>query len=348
MRRIGWAGAGLAALLAACAPKDETTTSSAVAKGATLTAVRERGYVTCGASASTVGFSMPDKAGYWRGLDVDTCRAVAAAVLGDKDKVRFVPLTGQQRLIALQSGEIDVLPRTTTWTLARDGNGVNFTFPNYYDYVGFMVPKSLGIRTPKDMRNASVCVQTGSTTEVTFTDVSRAYGLNLRVVAFDNVQATRQAFFSGRCDALITDASALASVRATQAPNPDDYAIIPANDEVTPLTPSVRHGDDQWFDAVKWSFQAMLMAEQLGITQANVDEKLKSDDPIVRRFLGVEKGNGKALGLDEAFAYRIVKQVGNYAEVYDRNVGAGSPVKIDRGLNRLQRDGGLMVPLAFN
>lgn len=348
MRRIGWAAAGLAALLGACAPKGERASTSAAAKGATLAAVRERGYVTCGASASTVGFSMPDKTGYWRGLDVDTCRAVAAAVLGDKDKVRFVPLTGQQRLIALQSGEIDVLPRTTTWTLSRDGNGVNFTFPNYYDYVGFMVPKKLGIRTPKDMTNASVCVQTGSTTEVTFTDVSRAYGLDLRVVAFDNVQATRQAFFSGRCDALITDASALASVRATQAPNPADYDIIPANDEVAPLTPSVRHGDDQWFDAVKWSFQAMLMAEQLGITQANVDEKLKSDDPIVRRFLGVETGNGKALGLDEAFAYRIVKQVGNYAEVYDRNVGAGSPLKIDRGLNRLQRDGGLMVPLAFN
>lgn len=338
--------------LAGCGPapkgSDTAGAAPASAKGATLAAVRKRGYVTCGASPLTAGFGMPDKTGYWRGLDVDTCRAIAAAVLGDKDKVRFVPLTGQQRLIALQSGEIDVLPRTTTWTLSRDGNGVNFAFPNYYDYVGFMLPKKLGVASPKDMKGASVCVQTGSTTEVTFTDVSRAYDLNLRAVAFDSVQATRQAFFSGRCDALITDASALASVRATQAPNPDDYVIIPANDEVAPLTPSVRHGDDQWFDAVKWSFQAMIMAEQLGITQANVDAKRASDDPTVRRFLGAEQGNGKALGLDEAFAYNVVKQVGNYAEVYDRNVGKDSPLKIERGLNRLQRDGGLMVPLAFN
>lgn len=340
------ATAGLTALLAACAPKADG--AGPAAKGGTLAAVRQRGYVICGASAATVGFGMPDKSGYWRGLDVDTCRAIAAAVLGDKDKVRFVPLTGQQRLIALQTGEIDVLPRTTTWTLSRDGNGVNFTVPNFYDYVGFMVPKSLGVRSPRDMRQASVCVQTGSTTEVTFTDVSRAYGLDLRAVAFDNVQATRSAFFSGRCDALITDASALASVRATQAPNPDDYDIIPANDEVAPLTPSVRHGDDQWFDVVKWSFQAMLMAEQLGITSANAEAKRASDDPTVRRFLGVEPGNGKALGLDEGFAYQVVRQVGNYAEVYDRNVGKDSKLKIERGLNRLQRDGGLMVPLAFN
>ncbi|PZQ61426.1 MAG: amino acid ABC transporter substrate-binding protein [Phenylobacterium zucineum] len=341
----GLAVAGLA-LLAGCAPAKAP--SAAGGRGATLAAVKQRGYVICGASAATVGFGMPDKGGYWRGLDVDTCRAIAAAALGDKDKVRFVPLTGQQRLIALQTGEIDVLPRTTTWTLSRDGNGVNFTTPNFYDYVGFMVPKASGVRSVRDLRQASVCVQTGSTTEVTFTDVSRAYGLDLRAVAFDNVQATRQAFFSGRCDALITDASALASVRATQAPDPAAYDIIPANDEVAPLTPSVRHGDDQWFDIVKWSFQAMLMAEQLGISSANVDAKRASDDPTVRRFLGVEAGNGKALGLDEAFAYRVVKQVGNYAEVYDRNVGKDSKLKIERGLNRLQRDGGLMVPLAFN
>lgn len=331
--------------LAACAEKPKERSGGA---GATLAAVRKRGYVICGASPLTVGFGMPDKTGYWRGLDVDTCRAVAAAALGDKDKVRFVPLTGQQRLTALQSGEIDVLPRTTTWTLSRDGNGVNFAFPNYYDYVGFLVAKSAKVATVKDLAGASVCVQTGSTTEVTFTDVSRQYGLGLHAVVFDSVQATRQAFFSGRCDALITDASALASVRATQAANPDDYVIIPANDEVAPLTPAVRHGDDQWFDIVKWSFQAMLMGEQLGVTSANAEAMLKSDNPTIRRFLGVEKGNGKALGLDEAFAYNVVHQIGNYGEVYDRNVGKDSKLKIDRGLNRLQRDGGLMVPLAFN
>lgn len=336
--------AALTVGLSGCGEKAEKKAGG----GATLSTVRKRGYVTCGASPLTVGFGMPDKKGYWRGLDVDTCRAVAAAALGDKDKVRFVPLTGQQRLTALQSGEIDVLPRTTTWTLSRDGNGVNFAFPNYYDYVGFMLPKASGVTKVTDMKGASVCVQTGSTTEVTFTDVSRQYGLDLRAVVFDSVQATRQAFFSGRCDALITDASALASVRATQAGDPADYVIISANDEVAPLTPAVRHGDDQWFDVVKWSFQAMLMGEQLGITSANADQMLKSDSPTVRRFLGVEKGNGKALGLDEAFAFNVVKQVGNYREVYDRNVGKDSKLKIDRGLNRLQRDGGLMVPLAFN
>lgn len=337
--------AGILSGLAACAEKPKDKSAGG---GATLAAARKRGYVICGASPLTVGFGMPDKTGYWRGLDVDTCRAVAAAALGDKDKVRFVPLTGQQRLTALQSGEIDVLPRTTTWTLSRDGNGVNFAFPNYYDYVGLLVPKLAKVTTVKDLAGASVCVQTGSTTEVTFTDVSRQYDLGLHAVVFDSVQATRQAFFSGRCDALITDASALASVRATQAANPDDYVIIPANDEVAPLTPAVRHGDDQWFDIVKWSFQAMLMGEQLGITSANAQAMLKSDSPTVRRFLGVEKGNGKALGLDEAFAYNVVHQVGNYGEVYDRNVGKDSKLKIDRGLNRLQRDGGLMVPLAFN
>jgi general L-amino acid transport system substrate-binding protein len=199
----------------------------------------------------------------------------------------------------------------------------------------------------KDLKGASVCVQTGSMTEITFSDVSRRFRLDLRPVVFDNVQATRQAFFSGRCDALITDASALASVRATQATHADDFVIFPANDEITPLTPAVRHGDDQWFDIIKFSIEAMIVAEQLGLTQANVDDQRDTDDPTIRRFLGIERGNGKALGLPEDWAYQIVKQVGNYAEVYDRNVGRNSPLKIERGLNRLQRDGGLMLPLGF-
>ena len=313
----------------------------------TLAAVRERGYVKCGANQGTVGFGAPDANGYWRGIDVDTCRAVAAAVFGDKEKARFVPLTGQQRLTALQTGEIDVLPRTTTWTLLRDANGVNFTIPNFYDYTGFLIRKDSGASAVTGLKGASVCVQTGAMPEVTFADVSRKYGLDMRPVIFDSVQATRQAFFSGRCDALITDASALASVRATQAKNPDDYIIIPANDEVTPLTPAVRHGDDQWFDIVKFSVQAMIMAEQLGLTQQNVTSMRKSNDPTIRRFLGLEPGNGKALGLSEDWAFHIVEQVGNYGEVYDRNVGAGSSLKIERGLNKLQRDGGLMLPLGF-
>ena len=313
----------------------------------TLALVTQHGYVACGANQNTVGFGAVDSKGYWRGLDVDTCRAIAAAVLGDREKVRFVPLTGQQRLTALQTGEVDVLPRTTTWTLLRDANGVNFTIPNFYDYTGFMVRKSTHVSDVQGLRGASVCVQTGSMTEVTFADVSRKYRLDLKPVVFESVQATRQAFFSGRCDALITDASALASVRATQATNADDYTIFPANDEVTPLTPAVRHGDDQWFDIVKFSIQAMIVAEQLGLTQANVDDARASDDPAIRRFLGIEAGNGKALGLREDWAYQVVKQVGNYAEVYDRNVGRDSALKIERGLNRLQRDGGLMLPLGF-
>lgn len=314
----------------------------------TVETVRQRGFVNCGASQGTAGFGLPDEKGVWRGLDVDTCRAIAVAVLGDKDKARFVPLTGQQRLTALQTGEVDVLPRTTTWTLQRDANGVNFTVPNYYEYPGVMLRKDLGVKSSRDLKGASVCVQTGSTTEVTVADMSATYQLDLKTVVFDSVASTRQAFFAGRCDALVTDASALAAVRATQAKNPDDYVIIPANDKMEALTPSVRHGDDRWFDIVKWSFQVLLMAEQLGITQGNVDEKLKSTDPTVRRFLGVEKGNGQALGLDEAFAFNIVKQLGNYAEIFDRNVGKDSALKLDRGPNRLYRDGGLMFPLVFN
>lgn len=335
----------MAALLSACSTGNGSEQIDAPQR--TLAAVQSRGYVRCGANQGTTGFGAPDANGYWRGLEVDTCRAIAAAVLGDREKARFVPLTGQQRLTALQTGEIDVLPRTTTWTLLRDANGVNFTTPNFYDYTGFMIRKDAGITDVKDLKGASVCVQTGSMPEVTFADVSRKYGLEMRPVIFDSTQATRQAFFSGRCDALITDASGLASVRATQAKNPDDYIIFPADDAVVALTPAVRHGDDQWFDIVKFSIQAMIVAEQIGLTRANVDSMRDTDDPTIRRFLGLERGNGKALGLSENWAYEIVKQVGNYGEVYDRNVGKDSQLKIERGLNRLQRDGGLMLPLGF-
>lgn len=336
-----------ACLAAACVALMAGWTPSARAQQ-TLDAVKGRGYVNCGASQGTAGFGLPDQGGTWRGLDVDTCRAIAVAVFGDKEAARFVPLTGQQRLIALQTGEVDVLPRTTTWTLQRDANGVNFTFPNYYEYPGVLIRKDAGVKGAKEMKGASVCVQTGSTTEVTVADMSKAHGLDLKPIVFDTVSSTRQAFFSGRCDALVTDASALASVRATQAKNPDDFIIFPANDKMEALAPSVRQGDDRWFDIVKWSFQALIAAELLGVTQANVDEKLRSDDPAVRRFLGVEKGNGQALGLDERFAYNIVKQLGNYAEIFERNVGKDSPLKLERGPNRLYRDGGLMFPLVFN
>lgn len=318
------------------------------ANSPTVEQVRSRGYVSCGSHQANVGFSAPDEQGYWRGLDVETCRAVAVAVLGDKDKARFVPLTGQQRITALQTGEIDILPRTTTWTLRRDANGINFTTPNYYEYDAFLVPKKLKVTQTKGLVGASVCVQTGSTNEVAVADLSRKYKLKLKPVLFDNSAATRQAFFSGRCDAMLTDAAGLASARATQAKNPDDYIIFPASGSMEALTPAVRHGDDRWFDIVKWSFMVLVAAEDMGITQANVDEMLKSEDPRIRRFLGVEAGNGKALGLDEKWAYNIVKQLGNYAEVYERNVGKGSALKLPRGSNALYRNGGLMFPHVFN
>jgi general L-amino acid transport system substrate-binding protein len=331
---------GIAALAAALS----TTTAYA---GPTLDKVKERGRIVCGASQGTVGFGSPDDKGYWTGLDVETCRAVAVAVFGDKEKVEFVPLSGQQRIPALQTGEIDILPRTLTWTLQRDANGINFTTPTYYEFTGFMVAKSSGVTKVEEMTGASVCVQTGSTTEVVVNDVSTKQNLKLNPVVFDNVAATRQAFFSGRCDALITDAAALASVRATQSDNPDDYVIFPATKYMDALTPAVRHGDDNWLDIVNWSIQALLSAELYGITQANVDELMSSNDPRVKRFLGIEQGNGKALGLDDKFAYNIVKQLGNYGEMFDRNLGTGSALKIERGPNRLFSDGGLMFPMAF-
>ncbi len=313
----------------------------------TLEKVKERGRLICGSSQGTPGFGAPDDKGYWRGLDVETCRAVAVAVLDDKDAVDFVPLSGQQRIPALQTGEIDMLPRTLTWTLQRDANGINLTTPNYFEYTGFMMPKKLGITKVEDMSGASVCVQTGSTTEVVVNDVSTKNNLGLKPVVFDNTTAARQAFFSGRCDALITDAGALASVRATMADNPDNYIIFPATKYMDALTPAVRHGDDQWLDIVNWSIQALIAAEAFGLTQKNIDSFKKSDDPRIRRFLGTDPGNGQALGLSDDFAYRIVKALGNYGEMFERNVGKESPLKLTRGRNALFTDGGLMFPLAF-
>ncbi|RMC37204.1 amino acid ABC transporter substrate-binding protein [Paracoccus alkanivorans] len=335
--RLAFLALPLATMMAANAGHTETT----------LETVRERDRLICGASQGTPGFGAPDDNGYWRGLDVETCRAVAVAVLDDKDAVDFVPLSGQQRIPALQTGEIDILPRTLTWTVQRDANGIDFTTPNYYEFTGFMMPKSLGIEKVEDMAGATVCVQTGSTTEIVVNDVSAKHQLDLQPVVFDNTSAARQAFFSGRCDALITDAGALASVRASMADRPDDYVIFPATEYVDALTPAVRHGDNQWADIVRWSIQTLIAAEAFGITQGNVDEMLNSDDPRIRRFLGTDPGNGTALGLSDDFAYRIVKALGNYGEVFERNVGMGSPLKLDRGYNALFNQGGLMFPLAF-
>ncbi|PYE81206.1 amino acid ABC transporter substrate-binding protein [Pseudoroseicyclus aestuarii] len=313
----------------------------------TLETVKERGRLICGASQGTPGFGAPDDNGYWNGIDVSMCRAVAVAVLDDMDAVDFVPLTGQQRIPALQTGEIDMLPRTLTWTLQRDSNGIDFTTTNYYEYTGFMMPASLGIETAEDMTGASVCVQTGSTTELIVNDVSQKNGLDLNPVVFDNTSGTREAFFSGRCDALITDAGALASVRATMADNPDDYVIFPATPYASALTPAVREGDAEWRDIVNWSIQSLIAAEDFDPTQENIDAALDSEDPVIMRFVGTTPGLGQSLGLSDDFSYRIVKAMGNYDEIFERTVGMDSPLQIERGYNALYSGGGLMFPLAF-
>lgn len=318
------------------------------ANAATLQTVKERGYVLCGSGNATMGFYMPNDAGEWEGLEIDTCRALAVAIFNDPNAAQFVPLTGAKRMTALQAGEVDYLPRTTIGTLQRDANGASFIPPNSFGYDAFMVNKSLGIDSVENMAGASVCVQTGSTTEVTASDISRALDLDLELILFEDPVAGREAFFAERCDALITGNAFLAAVRATQAPNPDDFIIFKANDIINASSPAVREGDDEWFDIAKWSFLALVKAEELGITQANVDDMLNSTDPNVRRFLGVEPGNGAALGLDEAFAYNIVKALGNYGEVYERNLGMSSPMRLPREHNALVRDGGLLMSDPFN
>ncbi|MBL8659178.1 MAG: amino acid ABC transporter substrate-binding protein [Rhodospirillales bacterium] len=327
------AGLGVAAMFAA----------PAAYAGPTLDAVKSRGEVVCGVNTSLYGFSTPDEKGRWTGLDVDVCRAVAAAVLGNAEKARYVPLSAQQRFTALQSGEIDLLPRNTTWTLTRDtANGLNFTMINFYDGQGFLVSKSLGVKSAKELSGATICVQTGTTTELNLADYFRANNMPFRPVTIEKYEEVTQAFLAGRCDALTSDKSQLASIRANDTPKPDDYVILPETISKEPLTPSVRQGDDQWFDIVQWVQFATVEAEERGITSENVDEKLKSDDPNVKRLLGVTPGMGAALGLDEKWAYNAIKQVGNYGESFERNVGQGSKLKLERGLNDLWTRGGLM------
>ncbi|HEX9555362.1 MAG TPA: amino acid ABC transporter substrate-binding protein [Reyranella sp.] len=310
--------------------------------GKDLDAVKARGQLICGVSTGVAGFAVADGQGKWTGLDVDTCRAVAAALFGDSEKVKFVPTTAQQRFTALQSGEVDMLARTTTWTLTRDtALGFDFTGINYYDGQGFMVNKKLGVKSAKELNGATVCVQPGTTTELNLADYFRANKMTFKPVVIEKVEEVRAAFFSGRCDVFTTDASGLYSTRAANAPNPDDYIILPEIISKEPLGPVVRHGDNQFADIVRWALFAQLEAEEYGITSKNVDEMLKSDNPSIKRILGVTPGMGKALGVDEKWVYNIVKQVGNYGEMFDRNVGAGSPLKIARGQNALWTQGGL-------
>jgi general L-amino acid transport system substrate-binding protein len=310
--------------------------------GKDLDAVKARGQLICGVNTGVAGFALADSQGKWVGLDVDVCRAVAAAIFGDAEKVKYVPTTAQQRFTALQSGEVDILSRTTTITLTRDtALGFDFTGINYYDGQGFMVNKKLGVKSAKELNGATVCVQPGTTTELNLADYFRANKMTFKPVVIEKVEEVRAAFFSGRCDVFTTDASGLYSTRAANAPNPGDYVILPEIISKEPLGPAVRHGDNQFADIVRWAFNAMLEAEEYGITSKNVDEMLKSDNPSIKRILGVTPGMGKALGVDEAWVVNIVKQVGNYGESFDRNVGMGSTLKIDRGLNKLWTQGGL-------
>ncbi len=315
--------------------------------GQTYDTVKSKGYVTAGVNGELFGFGKPDEKGVWRGLDVDTGRAVAVAVFGDANKIKFIPLTAVQRFTALQAGEIDVLCRNATQTLGRDTElGLDFVHVNYYDGQGFLVPKKLKVKTARELDGATVCVLPGTTTELNVADYFRTNKMKMKPVVIENTAELAKAFFSGRCDVLTSDASQLAGTRAV-APKPDDYVILPDIISKEPLAPAVRHGDDKWRDIVNYAVMAMIEAEELDITSKNVDQMLKSANPNVKRFLGVSPGNGKALGLDEKWAYNIIKQVGNYGEVFERNVGANTPLKIQRGLNALWNNGGIMYTPPF-
>jgi general L-amino acid transport system substrate-binding protein len=311
------------------------------ASAQTLNNVKQRGSLICGVSQGIPGFSSPDDKGNWAGIDVDFCRAIAAAVLNDATKVQFRGLSTKDRFTALQSGEVDVLSRNSTWTLSRDASlGLNFTAVIYYDGQGFMVHKGLKVNSALELNGASICTQTGTTTELNLADYFRANKMKYEVVAFATIDETVQAYDGGRCDAFTTDASQLYAVRLKLS-NPGDNIVLPEIISKEPLAPAVRRGDDQWFEIVKWTLFAMLNAEELGVASKNVDEMLKSDKPDARRLLGAEGNFGEQLGLSNDWVVRIVKLVGNYGEIFDRNVGAGSKLGIARGLNNLWTKGGI-------
>ena len=330
----------LAALVALAA----TVATTPALAGKTLDTIKQRGQLVCGTNPSLPGFASADSQGNWSGLDVDICKAVAATVLSDAGKIKWVPLNAAQRFAALQAGEVDVLSRNTTWTLTRDASlGLHFTGTTYYDGQGFMVTKKSKITSAKQLKGATVCVQSGTTTEKNLTDYSKAAGLNMKSVVFETQEATNKAYFAGRCQAYTTDASGLASVRNKEAGNPDDHVILPELISKEPLGPSVRRGDDEFFAIVKWVVFALIEAEEYGITQANVDQlKADSKDPVVQRILGTSEDTGKLLGLDKDWAYRAIKAVGNYGEIFERNVGPKSALKLPRGANNLWSKGGFM------
>src|SRR5215218_7151467 len=332
--------AGLAAVAVATAGFLGPATAGMILDG-----VKARGSLVCGTGTGTAGYMMPDSQGKWRGLSVDVCRAVAAALFSDADKVKYTPLTSQQRFTALQSGEVDMLVGNATWTLTRDtALGLEFTGVYYYDGQSFLVPKKLGVKSAKELSGATICVAPGTTTELNLADYFRANKMSFKPVVIEKVDEVRAAFFSGRCDVYTNDSSSLYATRAANVPPPataEDFIVLPEIIAKEPLGPVVRHGDNQLADIVRWTQYAMLEAEEYGITSKNVDEMLKSDNPTIKRILGVTPGMGKALGIDEKWVYTIIKQVGNYGESFDRNVGMGSPLKVERGQNALWTKGGL-------
>jgi general L-amino acid transport system substrate-binding protein len=304
----------------------------------TLDSVKSKGFVQCGVSTGLPGFSNADKSGNWKGLDVDVCRAVAAATLGDANKVKFTPLTAKERFTALQSGEIDLLSRNTTWTLTRDASlGLNFAGVNYYDGQGFMVSKNLGVKSALELDGAAVCIQAGTTTELNLADYFRENGMKYKAITYDTSDATVKGFEAGRCDVLTSDQSQLYALRI-KLKDPKSAIVLPEVISKEPLGPVVRQGDDKWFNIVKWSLFAMVNAEEMGVTSKNVESMKNSKNPAIARLMG---GQGEKLGLSDDWAYNIIKQVGNYGESFERNVGMGSPLKISRGLNALWNKGGL-------
>jgi len=312
------------------------------ASAATLDDVKAKGFIQCGVSQGVPGVSNPDDKGNWTGIDVDVCRAMAAAVFGDAKAVKFTPLSAKERFTALQSGEIDVLSRNTTWTATRDTSlGLNFAGVNYYDGQGFMVRKDLGIKSGLELSGASVCTNTGTTTELNAADYFRSNKMEYEIVAFEKADEVIAAYDAGRCDVYTTDQSAIYANRL-KLTNPDDHVVLPEIISKEPLGPVVRQGDDGWFNITKWSLNAMINAEEMGITSANVDEKKSSDDPAVKRLLGTEGGFGEAMGIGNDWAYNIVKQVGNYGESFEANIGVNTNIGIARGLNALWNNGGLL------
>jgi len=315
--------------------------------GPTLDAIKDRGQIRCGVNTGLAGFSIPDAQGNWTGLDVDVCRAMAAAVFGDANAVDFIPLNAQQRFTALQSGEVDVLSRNTTWTLTRDASlGLHFAPTTFYDGQGFMVPADLGVTSALELDGAEICVQPGTTTELNLADYFRANEMEFTAVVIEGFEQSLDTFFSGRCQVYTTDVSGLAAIIANDAPDPDAYIILPEVISKEPLGPAVRRGDDEWFAIAKWTVYAMIEAEEKGVTSENASEmRASSTDPTVQRLLGASGNMGELLGLDQDWGYNIITQVGNYGEVFERNVGPNTPLRLQRGDNDLWTRGGLMYAM---